>query len=78
MWGGLSLMFWYMNDLIHKIGVRQAHQGVPTCLQHGGLDIADNPTSKRDMQKIQATFNHWHEESTIGFSHMSRICALSL
>lgn len=51
---------------------------VVRCLQHGGLDIADNPTSKRDMQKIQDTFNHWHEESTIGFSHMSRICALSL
>ncbi|MDE0950646.1 MAG: DNA-3-methyladenine glycosylase I [Halioglobus sp.] len=51
---------------------------VVRCLQHSGLDIADNPTSKRDMQKIQATFNHWHEESAIGFSHMSRICALSL
>jgi 3-methyladenine DNA glycosylase Tag len=51
---------------------------VVRCLQRSGLDITDNPTSKRDLQRVQATFNQWHEESELPFSHLSRICALSL
>jgi 3-methyladenine DNA glycosylase Tag len=50
---------------------------VVRCLQRSGLDIADNPNSKRDLQRVQATFNQWHEESELPFSHISRICALS-
>ena len=50
---------------------------VVRCLQRSGLDIADNPNSKRDLQRVQSTFNQWHEESELPFSHISRICALS-
>ncbi|MEZ5572179.1 MAG: DNA-3-methyladenine glycosylase I [Halioglobus sp.] len=51
---------------------------VVRCLQHGGLDISDYPTSKRELKLIQDAFNQWHQESGIPYSHISRICALSL
>ena len=51
---------------------------VVRCLQRGGLDIGDNPSSKRELRLIQGVFNQWHEESAHPYSHMSRICALSL
>ena len=51
---------------------------VVRCLQHSGLDIGDNPSSKRQLGLIQNTFNVWHEESGLPYSHISRICALSL
>jgi 3-methyladenine DNA glycosylase Tag len=51
---------------------------VTRCLQRAGADITANPTSKRELALIQATFNHWHEESALPYSHMSRICACSL
>jgi 3-methyladenine DNA glycosylase Tag len=51
---------------------------VVRCMQRSGLDIGDNPTSKRELRLIQAAFNHWHEDSKLPFSHISRICALSL
>jgi 3-methyladenine DNA glycosylase Tag len=51
---------------------------VVRCLQRSGVDIADNPGSKRQLQLIQDAFNQWHEESGMPFSHISRICALSL
>ncbi|MBK6737271.1 MAG: hypothetical protein IPG64_04840 [Haliea sp.] len=51
---------------------------VVRCLQRSGLDIGDNPSSKREMQLIQGAFNLWHEDSALPFSHISRICAMSL
>ncbi|MDG2048218.1 MAG: DNA-3-methyladenine glycosylase I [Halioglobus sp.] len=51
---------------------------VVRCLQRIGLDIGENPTSKRELGLIQHTFNEWHEESGLPYSHISRICALSL
>lgn len=51
---------------------------VVRCLQHSGLDIGDNPGSKRELRLIQGAFNQWHEESGLPYSHISRICALSL
>ncbi|MFV0278054.1 MAG: DNA-3-methyladenine glycosylase I [Parahaliea sp.] len=51
---------------------------VARCLRRAGLDIAANPTSKRDLGRIQDTFNHWHASSGLPYSHISRICALSL
>lgn len=44
-------------------------------LQESGLDIADNPTSKRDLLKIQAQFNAWHDETSLPYCHLSRILA---
>ncbi len=49
---------------------------VVRCLQRSGLDIGDNPGSKRELRLIQGVFNQWHEESQLPYSHISRICAL--
>ncbi len=51
---------------------------VVRCLQRSGLDIGDNPGSKRELRLIQDTFNRWHEGSALPYSHISRVCALSL
>lgn len=51
---------------------------VVRCLQKAGLDINDNPGSKRELGLIQACFNQWHLESGLPYSHISRSCALSL
>ena len=50
---------------------------VVRCLNRNGVDVGDNPDSKRKLQLIQDTFNQWHEESGLPYSHISRICALS-
>ena len=51
---------------------------VVRCLQQAGLDIRDNPTSMREMKLLQAAFNEYHEQSGLPYSHISRICALSV
>ena len=51
---------------------------VVRCLQRAGLDIGDNPTSKRELQLMQNAFNEWHEDTGLPYSHISRVCALSL
>ena len=51
---------------------------VVRALQRAGLDIKDNPTSKREMALIQDQFNQWHTESGLPYSHLSRICACSV
>ena len=51
---------------------------VTKCLRSTGLDIGTNPTSKREMKLIQAAFDTWHTETGLPYSHLSRICALSL
>jgi len=48
------------------------------CLQNSGLDIRDNPTSKRDHTAIQQAFNQWHEESGLSYTHLSKIAAYSI
>jgi 3-methyladenine DNA glycosylase Tag len=51
---------------------------VVACLRDAGLDISPNPTSKRDLGKIQAQFNAWGLESGLPIIHLSRICAMSI
>tara|TARA_R110002072_G_scaffold4508_13_gene31483 strand:+ start:13001 stop:13669 length:669 start_codon:yes stop_codon:yes gene_type:complete len=51
---------------------------VVRCLQRSGIDVKENPVGKRKLQLIQDAFNQWHEESGLPYSHVSRICALSL
>jgi len=48
------------------------------CLQNSGLNIKDNPTSKRDLNAIQETFNQWQEESKLSYTHISKIAAYSI
>ena len=43
-----------------------------------GLDIAEAPTSKRDLAKIQEQFNAWAKETGLPYRHLSLICAMSI
>ncbi|MBZ9767914.1 DNA-3-methyladenine glycosylase I [Mesorhizobium sp. CA6] len=47
-------------------------------LRDAGLDIAENPTSKRDLDKIQAQINQWSAETGLPRRHISRILAMSI
>jgi 3-methyladenine DNA glycosylase Tag len=51
---------------------------VVVLLKSIGLDIADNPTTQRDLKRIQAQFNEWHEETGLPYAHLSRIAACSV
>ncbi len=47
-------------------------------LQLYGLDIRDTPSSLKDLNKIQQTFNQWHEQSGLPYFHLSMILAFSV
>ena len=47
-------------------------------LRDAGLDIAENPTSKRDLDKIQAQINQWAAKTGLPRRHISRILAMSI
>ena len=51
---------------------------VVACLRDAGLDIADSPSSKKDMRKIQDQFNAWAKETGLPLTHLSRICSMSI
>ncbi len=47
-------------------------------LQLHGLDINTAPTSKKDLNLIQQTFNEWHVDTGLGYYHLSMILAFSV
>ncbi|MET3521676.1 DNA-3-methyladenine glycosylase I [Mesorhizobium abyssinicae] len=47
-------------------------------LRDAGIDIAENPTSKRDLDKIQAQINRWSAETGLPRRHISRILSMSI
>jgi 3-methyladenine DNA glycosylase Tag len=51
---------------------------VVACLRDAGLEIAEHPTSKRDLAKIQEQFNVWAKATRLPLTHLSRICAMSI
>jgi len=51
---------------------------VLACLREAGLDIGEEAKSKGDLAKIQAQFNVWAKETGLPYTHLSRICALSI
>ena len=51
---------------------------VVACLRDAGLDIAEEVKSKGDLAKVQAQFNAWAKETGLSYTHLSRICALSV
>jgi 3-methyladenine DNA glycosylase Tag len=51
---------------------------VSAALRDAGLDIAEQPTSKRDLDKVQAQFNAWAKETGLPYTHLSRIAAMSI
>lgn len=47
-------------------------------LREAGLDIAPNPTSKKDIAAIQAQMNAFAAETGLPYTHLSRILAMSI
>ncbi|TKB21298.1 MAG: DNA-3-methyladenine glycosylase I [Mesorhizobium sp.] len=47
-------------------------------LRDAGLDIAESPTSKRDLDRIQAQINQWSAKTGLPRRHISRILAMSI
>lgn len=47
-------------------------------LRDAGLDIAESPSSKKDVAKVQAQINAWAQESGLPRMHISRILAWSI
>lgn len=47
-------------------------------LKAAGLEIKDQPTSKKDLNACQEAFNTWHEETGLPYTHLSRICSMSI
>ena len=53
-------------------------QDVVACLRDAGLDVAAEVKSKGDLAKVQAQFNAWAAETGLPYTHLSRICAMSI
>lgn len=51
---------------------------VVACLRDAGVDVAEQVTSKRDLAKVQTQFNQWAKETGLPYTHLSRICAMSI
>lgn len=51
---------------------------VAACLRDAGLDISEKPSSRKDLRRIQDRFNAWAKETGLPYTHLSRICALSI
>ncbi len=48
------------------------------CLRDAGVEVAETPTSKRDLRLIQDQMNLWATETGLPLTHLSRICAMSV
>jgi 3-methyladenine DNA glycosylase Tag len=51
---------------------------VVACLRDAGLQIAEEVKSKTDLRAVQAQFNAWAAETGLPYTHLSRICAMSI
>jgi 3-methyladenine DNA glycosylase Tag len=67
----------YFLRIVGKDSFITSHD-VVLCLRDAGLDISDEPNSKKDLRKIQDQFNAWADETGLPFTHLSRICAMSV
>lgn len=47
-------------------------------LRDAGLDIAETPTSKRDLARIQLQLSEWRRETGLPYQHLSRILSMSI
>lgn len=47
-------------------------------LRDAGLDVAEAPTSKKDLQKVQDQINAWAKETGLPRMHISRILSMSI
>jgi len=53
-------------------------QDVVGRLKASGLEIKDQPSSKKDLVVCQEAFNTWHTETGLPYMHLSRICGMSI
>jgi 3-methyladenine DNA glycosylase Tag len=51
---------------------------VGAAFRDAGLDIAESPTSRKDLDMIQAQINQWVVETGLSRRHISRILAMSI
>ncbi|MBV7327249.1 DNA-3-methyladenine glycosylase I [Chloroflexi bacterium TSY] len=51
---------------------------VGTALVNAGVISNNSPTAKKDLAAVQAAFNHWHEETDLSYTALSRIEAYSI
>ena len=73
--GGQSAL-WFLRTMGKDCFILS--KDVVLTLKHAGLDIADNPTSQKDLRQVQQAFNTWHVETGLPYSHLSRIAACSI
>jgi 3-methyladenine DNA glycosylase Tag len=46
-------------------------------LRQADIDFHGSVTAQKDLQLIQSTFNTWHQETQLPFTHLSKILAYS-
>lgn len=51
---------------------------VVQCLQASGVEIGNQPSSQRDLHRIQQQFDAWRDETGLPYSHLSKIAACSI
>lgn len=51
---------------------------VVAALIANGIDIAEKPSSQRDLKKIQSAFNHWQDETGLPMTHISSILSYTV
>lgn len=47
-------------------------------LRDAGVDIAEQPSSQKDLRKVQDQINRWAQETGLPRAHISRILAMSI
>lgn len=52
-------------------------RGVVRVLRDAGVEVKEQPSGQRELQRVQDAFNHWHRETGLPYAHLSRIAALS-
>jgi 3-methyladenine DNA glycosylase Tag len=51
---------------------------VVAALRDAGLEVSENPSSRKDLAAIQAQMNAWRAETGLPYTHLSRILAFSI
>lgn len=46
-------------------------------LRDAGVEVKEQPSGQRELQRVQDAFNHWRRETGLPYAHLSRIAALS-
>ena len=65
--------------LLRQVGIDSfiLTQDVIQALRNADIDFYGSATSMKDMRLIQSTFNAWHSETRLPYSHISKILAYS-